>query len=81
MTFRHRRAPSLPEALGRIPLPRLGLGLPKLPAVAALELGAPPQLWREARAALEAAALLRDAVFRGDGVEHGGGLPVLLIPG
>jgi triacylglycerol lipase len=40
-----------------------------------------PSLWREARLGLEAAALLRDPVFRGDGVGDGRGHPVLLIPG
>src|SRR5213078_2831029 len=33
------------------------------------------------RVGLETAALLRSAVFRGHGVEDGGGQPVLLIPG
>lgn len=40
-----------------------------------------PRLWREARIGLEAAALLRDPIFRGDGVIDGRGRPVLLIPG
>jgi triacylglycerol lipase len=40
-----------------------------------------PPLWREARVALETAALLRDPVLRGQGVEDGRGQPVLLIPG
>jgi triacylglycerol lipase len=40
-----------------------------------------PPLWREARIGLEAAGLLRDPVFRGDGVGDGHGVPVLLIPG
>jgi triacylglycerol lipase len=40
-----------------------------------------PPLWREARAWLEAAALLGDPVWRGRGVEDGGGMPVLLVPG
>jgi triacylglycerol lipase len=40
-----------------------------------------PPLWREARIGLEAAALLRDPIFRGDGVGDGRGHPVLLIPG
>ena len=43
--------------------------------------GLGPPLWREARIGLEAAALLRDPVFRGDGVPDGRGRPVLLIPG
>jgi triacylglycerol lipase len=40
-----------------------------------------PPLWRESRIGLEAAALLRSRVFRGEGVEDAGGQPVLLIPG
>jgi triacylglycerol lipase len=40
-----------------------------------------PPLWREARIGLETAALLRDPVFRGDGLVDGRGRPVLLIPG
>jgi triacylglycerol lipase len=40
-----------------------------------------PPLWREVRIGLETAALLRDPVFRGDGVADGRGRPVLLIPG
>jgi triacylglycerol lipase len=40
-----------------------------------------PPLWREGRVGLEAAALLRNPVFRGDGVEDGRGQPVFLIPG
>ena len=40
-----------------------------------------PPLWREARIGLETAALLRDPILRGHGVEHGRGQPVLLIPG
>src|SRR5215213_8752834 len=43
--------------------------------------GAMPPLWREARIGLEAAALVRDPIFRGDGVADGRGRPVLLIPG
>jgi len=43
--------------------------------------GPRPPLWREARIALEAAALLRDPILRGDGMAHGRGRPVLLIPG
>jgi triacylglycerol lipase len=38
-------------------------------------------IWREGRVALERAALLRDPLLRGDGVPHGDGAPVLLIPG
>ena len=44
-------------------------------------IGARPPLWREARIGLEAAALVRDPIFRGDGVADGRGRPVLLIPG
>jgi triacylglycerol lipase len=40
-----------------------------------------PPLWREARFGLEAAALLRDPVLRGDGLADGRGRPVLLVPG
>jgi triacylglycerol lipase len=40
-----------------------------------------PPLWREARLGLEAAALLRDPVLRGQGLRDGRGRPVLLIPG
>jgi triacylglycerol lipase len=40
-----------------------------------------PPLWREARLGLEAAALLRDPVLRGEGLRDGRGRPVLLIPG
>ncbi|MDQ5807584.1 MAG: hypothetical protein M3320_02810, partial [Actinomycetota bacterium] len=38
-------------------------------------------IWREGRVALESAALRRDPVFRGEGVPHGDGTPVLLVPG
>jgi pimeloyl-ACP methyl ester carboxylesterase len=38
-------------------------------------------LWRESRIPLEHAALMRDPVLRGDGVPHGDGAPVLLVPG
>src|SRR3954463_8205992 len=44
----------------------------------------PPQLppiWRESRFGLEAAALFRSRVFKGESVEDAGGQPVLLIPG
>ena len=34
-------------------------------------LGTRPPLWREARIGLEAAALVRDRIFRGDGLEEG----------
>jgi triacylglycerol lipase len=40
-----------------------------------------PPLWREGRAGIEAAALLRSAVWRGGGVPDGAGRGVLLIPG
>jgi triacylglycerol lipase len=40
-----------------------------------------PPIWREGRLGLEAAALRRDPVFRGEGVPDGEGRPVLLIPG
>jgi triacylglycerol lipase len=43
--------------------------------------GTTPPLWREARIGLEAAALVRDPIFRGDGLADGRGRPVLLIPG
>jgi triacylglycerol lipase len=42
--------------------------------------GGPP-LWRESRVGLELAGLLRDPVFRGEGVADGRGQPVMLIPG
>jgi pimeloyl-ACP methyl ester carboxylesterase len=40
-----------------------------------------PPLWREARVGPEAAALLRNPVFSGEGVADGRGQPVFLIPG
>jgi triacylglycerol lipase len=40
-----------------------------------------PPLWREARFGLEAAALVRDPILRGDGMADGRGRPVLLVPG
>lgn len=40
-----------------------------------------PPLWRESRIGLEAAALFRSRVFRGDDVDHAEGQPVMLIPG
>jgi pimeloyl-ACP methyl ester carboxylesterase len=40
-----------------------------------------PPLWREARLGLEAAALLRDPVLRGEGLRDGRGRPVMLVPG
>ena len=50
-----------------------------LPGVSLRRTG--PAIWREARFGIEAAALLRDPVFRGDGVADGRGQPVLLVPG
>jgi triacylglycerol lipase len=49
--------------------------------MSALSLLSRPPLWRESRVGLELAGLLRDPVFRGDGVKDGRGQPVLLIPG
>src|SRR2546423_14526317 len=40
-----------------------------------------PPIWREGRVGLEVAALIRDPIFRGQGVTDAGGQPVLLIPG
>ena len=40
-----------------------------------------PPLWRESRIGLEAAALLRHPIYRGEGVAHADGQPVMLIPG
>jgi triacylglycerol lipase len=54
----------------RIPVPPL----PPLPEL-------PPPLWREGRIPLETAALLRDPIYRGEGVRGAGGQPVLLMPG
>jgi pimeloyl-ACP methyl ester carboxylesterase len=50
-------------------------------ALSLISPGSRPPLWREARLGLEAAALLRDPVLRGEGVRDGRGRPVLLIPG
>jgi triacylglycerol lipase len=44
-------------------------------------LGVRPPIWREARVGLEAAALLRDPILRGEGLADGRGRPVMLIPG
>jgi pimeloyl-ACP methyl ester carboxylesterase len=44
-------------------------------------LGTRPPLWRETRIGFEAVALVRDPIFRGDGMADGRGRPVLLIPG
>jgi len=38
-------------------------------------------IWREGLAAFERAALMRDAVWRGQGIPHGDGAPVMLVPG
>ena len=46
---------------------------PSLPAL--------PPLWRESRIGLEAAGLLRHPIYRGEGVAHADGQPVMLIPG
>src|SRR3954453_23333457 len=43
--------------------------------------GVRPPLWREARIGLEAGTLVRDPIFRGDGMADGRGRPVLPIPG
>src|ERR687894_1372931 len=43
--------------------------------------GRQPPLWRESRVGLEAARLLRDPIFAGEGVTDGRAQPVLLIPG
>src|SRR5256885_4852727 len=40
-----------------------------------------PPLWRESRFPLELASLVRDPIYKGQGVEDAGGQPVLLIPG
>ena len=47
----------------------------------AVRLPSIPPLWREGRAGIEAAALLRSPVWRGAGVTPGDRRPVLLIPG
>lgn len=49
---------------------------PKLPNLRAL-----PPIWREGLLPAEAATLVLDPVFRGQGVPAGHGRPVLLIPG
>ena len=51
----------------------MGVPRPRIPSV--------PPLWRESRVGLEAAALLRSPVWRGEGVPPGNGRPVLLVPG
>ena len=40
-----------------------------------------PPIWREGRLGLEVASLLRDPLFRGEGVRDAGGQPAFLIPG
>ena len=40
-----------------------------------------PPIWRESLAGVEAAALLRSAIWRGEGIVSGDDRPVLLIPG
>jgi triacylglycerol lipase len=40
-----------------------------------------PRIWREGRVPIEAASLLRSAVYRGANLDDAGGQPVLLIPG
>ena len=40
-----------------------------------------PPIWNEARFGIELVSLVRDPVFRCEGVPHGAGQPVLLIPG
>jgi pimeloyl-ACP methyl ester carboxylesterase len=49
--------------------------------MSALSILSRPPLWRESRVGLEFAGLVRNPVFRGDGVKDGRGQPVLLIPG
>src|SRR5919206_2265174 len=44
-------------------------------------MGLLPPIWRETGFGIEAAALVRSPVWRGEGVPPGGGRPVLLIPG
>jgi hypothetical protein len=50
-------------------------------SMTARSLFALPPIWREGRIGLEAAALMRNPVWRGEGVAPAGGQPVLLIPG
>jgi pimeloyl-ACP methyl ester carboxylesterase len=57
------------------------MGALHLPTLPGLRLPYVPPLWREGRFGFELAALHRSPVFRGAGVEHGDGRPVLLIPG
>jgi triacylglycerol lipase len=62
-------------SLPHVPAPHLP-PLPHLPGVPHV-----PPLWRESRVGLEARALRRSAIWRGEGVVPGNGRPVLLIPG
>jgi triacylglycerol lipase len=66
---RHRLTTAAPGILGLLPMTVRSL------------LPLPPPLWRESRIGLEAAALLRHPIHRGEGVAHADGQPVLLIPG
>jgi triacylglycerol lipase len=50
-------------------------------ALSLVSRGSRPPLWREARVGLEAAALMRDPILRGEGLSDGRGRPALLIPG
>lgn len=52
------------------------VGLPALPDALSL-----PPIWRETRTPLEAAGLYRSPVWRGEGIPHGDGDPVLLVCG
>ncbi|HEY4026563.1 MAG TPA: alpha/beta hydrolase [Candidatus Dormibacteraeota bacterium] len=54
-------------------------GLPPLHHLGRID--SPPPIWREARARLEHARLLRDPVLLGDGLPRGDGRPLLLVPG
>lgn len=57
------------------------LPAPHLPGMPHLVVPRVPPLWLESRVALEASALRRSAVWRGEGLPPGDGRPVLLIPG
>jgi triacylglycerol lipase len=56
---------------------RYGRSVSALSALSAWQI----PIWAEGRIAAERLALLRDPVFRGDGVARGDGRPVLLVPG
>jgi len=73
--------PFVTSSIGRFAPTTVRLVDAKTPLSAPPLLRHRPPIWREARLGLEAASLLRDPVWRGRGVEHGGGMPVLLIPG